>query len=591
MRDQDAARQYLGDLKRYAGRRLPLMIGIMVLVAVTEGIGLLLLLPLLELVSGGGAVPAGRLFGIAELLGGERPALGRVLTIFLLLVVCRALLVRLRELKLSEIQLGFTNHLRTGLYAAIGRASWSFLMQRRTSQMAHVLTVDIDRVGQGTHFLLELMVLAGLAVAHIVVAFSLSPSMTVIALASGGLLVWLLWPQVRRSREMGAALTQDSDRVYDSVAEFLAGLKLAKSYHREAHHAGLFAGLVATMQWRMLGFVASRAGAQAVFQVGAALALSLLVYLAAVVLALPGARLLVLVLIFARLLPLLSQMQRSWQYAVHMLPAYQQVTALLRQCEAHAEVLNAGETVPLQRQLALRGVSYGYPGKGAGLALEGVDLTIPAGRITALVGPSGAGKSTLADLLLGLLPPAGGELRVDGVALDAGQAGRWRDSVAYVPQETFLFHDSVRNNLLWAVADAPDQALWEALEQAGVAAVVRALPQGLETVLGDRGSRLSGGERQRIAVARALLRRPRLLLLDEATSALDGDNEQRLLRAVSGLGGGTTVVMIAHRWTTVAAADWLIVLDGGRVVQQGERAALLGDPGPVLARQMAAAFA
>ena len=588
MRDQGVARQYLRDLKSYAGRQLPVMIGIMVLVAVTEGIGLLLLLPLLELVSGGETALAGKLFGVGELLGGERPALGWVLAIFVLLVVCRALLVRLRELKLSEIQLGFTNHLRTRLYGAIGNASWTFLMQRRSSQMAHVLTVDIDRVGQGTNFLLELMVLAGLAVAHIVVAFSLSPLMTVIALASGGLLVLLLWPQVRRSREMGAALTRDSDRVYDSVTEFLAGLKLAKSYHREAHHAGMFAGLVATMQRRMLGFVGSRAGAQAVFQVGAALALSLLVYLAAVVLALPGARLLVLVLIFARLLPLLSQMQRAWQYAVHMMPAYQEVTGLLQQCEAHREALSAGPALPLEQQLELSGVSYHYPVEDAGWALAELNLTIPAGRVTALVGPSGAGKSTVADLLLGLLSPSAGELRIDGLPLTAGEAGRWRSSVAYVPQETFLFHDSVRKNLLWAVADASEGDLWRVLELAGVADVVRALPRGLETVVGDRGSRLSGGERQRIAVARALLRRPRMLLLDEATSALDGDNEQRLLRTVSGLGRRTTVVMIAHRWSTVAAADWLIVLDGGKVVQQGERAALLRGPGPVLARQLAA---
>ena len=587
-RGHGEARQYLRDLKDYAGRRLAVMIGIMVLVAVTEGIGLLLLLPLLELVSGSEEALAGRLSSLAALLGDDRASLGWVLALFVVLVACRAVLVWLRELRLSAIRLGFTNHLRTRLYSAIGTASWSFLMQRRSSRLAHVLTVDIDRVGQGTNFLLELMVLAGLAVAHVVVALSLSPLMTLLALLCGGLLVLILWPQVRRSREMGAALTRDSDRVYDSVAEFLAGLKLAKSYHREAQHAGMFAKLVGAMQRRMLGFVNSRAGAQAVFQVGAALALSLLVYLAAVVLALPGTRLLVLVLIFARLLPLLSQMQRAWQYAVHMLPAYQEVTGLLQQCEARREVLSEGPPLPLARQLVLSGVRYGYPVEGAGWAVAGLDLSIPAGRITALVGPSGAGKSTIADLLLGLLVPSAGTIRVDERVLTAADAGRWRKSVAYVPQETFLFHDSVRNNLLWAVADAPDKVLWQVLGRAGVADVVRALPQGLETVVGDRGSRLSGGERQRIAVARALLRQPYLLLLDEATSALDSNNEQRLLQAVSGLDCHTTVVMIAHRWTTIVAADWLVVLDAGQVVQQGERGALLRDPGPVLARQMAA---
>lgn len=579
-------RQYWRDLKSYAGRRLPILIGLMALVAVTEGIGLLLLLPLLELVSGGDSALVGGVPILAVWLGGDGLGLGWVLVLFVALVSCRALLVRWRELQLNAIQLGFTNHLRTRLYAAIGKASWSYLMQCRSTRMAHVLTVDIDRVGQGTNFLLDLLVVTGLAVAHVIVAFSLSPLMTVIALVSGGFLVLILWPQVRRSREMGAALTRDSDRVYDSVAEFLAGLKLAKSYHREKHHSRLFSALVETMQQRMQGFVSSRASAQAVFQIGAALVLSLLVYLAVVVLALPGVRLLVLVLIFARLLPLLSQMQRAWQYAVHMLPAYQEVVTLLQQCEAQQEALQQVSAPPLEKQLELHQISYSYPGGDGSLTLDGLNLIIPAGRITALVGASGAGKSTVADLLLGLLASSVGEIRVDGRVLTTEMTASWRGSAAYVPQEIFMFHDSVRNNLLWAVADASEQELWQALESAGAADVVRALPQGLETVVGDRGNRLSGGERQRIAVARALLRHPQLLLLDEATSAMDGENEQRLLQAIRGLGSQTTVVMIAHRWTTVAAADWLIVLEAGKVVQQGERAVLLSEPGTVLKRQM-----
>jgi len=509
-----------------------------------------------------------------------------VLLAFLLLVVCRALLVRSRELALNAIQLGFTNHLRTRLYRAIGRASWSFLMQCRSTRMGHVLTVDIERVGQGTHFFLELLVLGGLVIAHVVVAFSLSPMMTVIALLSGGLLMLVLWPQVRRSREMGAALTRDSERVYDSVSEFLAGLKLAKSYRREAHHADVFSSLVEAMQQRMQGFVRSRSGAQAIYQVGAAVTLSMLVYVAAEVLAIPGARLLVLVLVFARLLPLLSQMQRSWQFSVHMLPAYREAKDLLQECDAHLEPKADGAHVRLAHELTLSGVGYRYPGIDGKQALDGVDLTIPAGRITALVGPSGAGKSTVADLLLGLLSPSNGELRVDGQALTEQTMAGWRGSVAYVPQDAFLFCDSIRNNLLWAVSSASVEELWGALEQAGIANVIRELPQGLETLVGERGSRLSGGERQRIAVARALLARPQLLLLDEATSALDAENEQRVLQAVSVAGSETTVVMIAHRWSTVAGAGFLAVLESGRVVQQGPRRALEREPGQVLRRMM-----
>lgn len=585
--EHGSASSYLCDLSNYAGRRLWLALLLMVLVAVTEGVGLLLLLPLLKLVIGGAEESVGPAWLQAMLGGVDGPELSVVLMVFVLLVVCRALLLRARELVLNGIQLGFTNHLRKRLYHSIGEARWGFLMQQRSARMGHVLSVDIERVGQGTHFLLELMVMAGLAVAYVLVALTLSPIMTAVALGSGGFLVLLLWPQMRRSRDMGAALTLDSQRVYESVSDFLAGLKLARSYRREPQHAQRFSSLVEVMQQRMLGFVRSRATTQAIYQIGAAVVLSLLVYLAVAVLALPGASLLLLVLVFARLLPMLSQMQRSWQHAVHMLPAYAEAKNLLQQCEQQREPPVMASLPPLMHSLQLSGVSYRYPGARK-VALDGVDLRIPVGQITALVGASGAGKSTVADLLLGLLCADQGELRIDEQSLDAAQLPAWRGHVAYVPQEAFLFHESVRNNLLWAVPEASEAALWEALRRAGAEALVAELPQGLDTLLGERGSRLSGGERQRIALARALLLRPQLLLMDEATSALDSANEKQVLETVRELAGepgkGLSVLLIAHRPASVRMADWLVVLDQGRVVQQGARDRLLASPAAYLDR-------
>ena len=557
--------RYLSDLWGYARVRLLLALLLMTLVAVTEGMGLLLLVPFLQLVgvAGTGEVSIGWLSGV---LGGFRPGLGLAIVAYLGLVTARALLVRQRDVVLSEIQLGFSDHLRTRLYRAIGGASWSFLARTRSARLTHVLTSDISRVGLGTHYLLQVAVLIGMALVHIVVAFSLSPAMTALALGIGGLLLLVLWPQVRRARELGEALTRDGRRVHESVSGFLGGLKLAKSYRVEQTHVRSFAGLVAVMRRRMQGFVRSRATAQAIYQVGAALTLGALVYLAVEVLQLPGAQLLVLLLVFARLLPLLSQIQRSWQSTVHMLPAYREAVELMAQCDEAAEVLRDGEPLPLARALELRGVRFAYPGADGREVLRGVDWLIPAGSTVALMGASGAGKSTLADILLGLLVPTQGGLWVDGRLLDAGDLGRWRKSIAYVPQETFLFHDSVRSNLLWAAPGASESAMWQVLEQAAVADVVEALPQGLDTVVGERGTRLSGGERQRIALARALLSRPRLLVLDEATSALDADNEARIQQAIASLHGEVTVVLIAHRQSSVAGAEQVLVLEQGRVV-------------------------
>lgn len=211
--------------------------------------------------------------------------------------------------------------------------------------------------------------------------------------------------------------------------------------------------------------------------------------------------------------------------------------------------------------------------------MSGVSLDFRAGEITAIAGPSGAGKSTLADVLLGLLEPAAGAVLVDGLAVDDANRRRWRRSCGYVPQDPYLFHDTIRANLVWARPGAGDAALWRALELAAAADFVAGLPQGLDTVVGDRGSGLSGGERQRIALARALVGEPTLLVLDEATSQLDADNERLIVASLRSLRGRVTVVAVAHREAVLAAADRVVSLDAGRVVDGGAGLAVGGGDG------------
>jgi ATP-binding cassette subfamily C protein len=175
---------------------------------------------------------------------------------------------------------------------------------------------------------------------------------------------------------------------------------------------------------------------------------------------------------------------------------------------------------------------------------------------------------------MGLLKPDQGHILVDGRAVYLYGNAAWRQGISYVTQETFLFHDTVRANLLWARRDASEAELQQALCLAAAEEFVAGLPQGLDTVLGDRGVRLSGGERQRLALARALVRRPTLLILDEATSALDGANEQRIHQALATLHGRLTIVLITHRLSTVRMADRILVLDDGRVVETGTWAEL-----------------
>ena len=225
--------------------------------------------------------------------------------------------------------------------------------------------------------------------------------------------------------------------------------------------------------------------------------------------------------------------------------------------------------------LGLRGVDYGFEGV-ARPTLSGVTFDVAPGSTVAVVGPTGSGKSTLAGLLVRLVDPGTGEVLLDGVDLRSLREGEVSAQAAFVPQGTFLFDDTVRGNVTLG-ADVPDEQVWAALRVAAVDDVVRRLPEGLDTRVGERGATLSGGQRQRIALARAVVRRPRLLVLDDATSAVDPAVEARILDALRDAERPSTVVVVAYRQATIALADEVVWLEGGRVLARGSHDELLAE--------------
>jgi len=234
-----------------------------------------------------------------------------------------------------------------------------------------------------------------------------------------------------------------------------------------------------------------------------------------------------------------------------------------------------GTQVPIaQGDITVRELSFTYGGSDVP-ALAGVTLQIPIATTAAIVGSSGSGKTTFADVLLGLIKPDEGKVYIGSEPLDATRLSSWRSQIGYVAQDTYLFNDSVRANLAWAQPDATESAMRESLQHAAAGDFVDRLPNGIDTVIGERGVRLSGGEKQRLSLARALLRRPRLVILDEATSALDSENEESIYKAIDGLHGETTILIITHRLATVRAADLIHVMDRGRVVASGTWDALM----------------
>ena len=238
--------------------------------------------------------------------------------------------------------------------------------------------------------------------------------------------------------------------------------------------------------------------------------------------------------------------------------AYEKQSRELDENAERAQLERPTRNLKVSEGIQLSDLSFSYPAEGEEAepsVLHAVNLSIPARQTTAIIGPSGSGKTTLIDLIIGLLTPTSGTVLIDQKPLNRELLHDWRNSIAYVPQEPFLHNETLRFNLMEFSQAIDETKLWEALEAAQAADFIKRLPAGLETVVGDRGVRLSGGERQRIALARALIRNPEVLILDEATSNLDTDTERAIQCAIDALHGNLTVIIVAHRLSTIEKAD------------------------------------
>lgn len=569
---QQPLRVFWRVLSEAPRRGLALLLLLMAIGSVLESVGLVLLVPMLESLGSGDAVSDNavirRLQDLLADLGLSFSLEGLLLT-FCVLVIVRALIAVVRVRQSTRLQNALVDGVRRRCYHALLHANWRWLVAGRRSDHASALMNEVDQLGNGLFFGIQLIATAVTMAAYLSAAFALSWQACLVSIGAGVVIFALLKGLRRQAMQLGQRMSEAERGMMGNVQESLAGIKLAKILGAEGDYLRRFDQRLQSMREEDIGFQINQTRATSLYQTIGALLLAGFLYLGITVLAIPMATLLTLVFIFSRLLPLFANTQQQYQYWLHALPSVQRCYRLIEQAEAAAEpALPTGAGFDrVQDAITLDAVSVRYSGREAS-ALADVTLRFPARTTTAIVGESGAGKSTLADVLMGLLEPDSGHMQVDGRPIQGETLMRWRASVAYVPQDAFLFHDSIRGNLLWGKTDADDDDLRQALQRSA-AEFVFALPQGLDTVVGDGGILLSGGERQRLALARALLKKPALLILDEATSALDRGNEARIRQAIENLHGDLTVIIIGHRLATLEHADHIVVLAHGSVKAQG----------------------
>lgn len=567
---------------RYSRREVAVVVALTLASGAASGVGLVMLVPLLGLT--GLDVGEGSVGQISALVGGAfeavglRPTVPVVLLLYVAVVSVQALLQRTTTVRSVLLYQGFVRSVRRRIYAAIVHARWTFFVRQRSADATHALTQEVERVGGVASALVGFVSRVIQTTILLALAVFVSPWATVVAVASGLALSLLMARATAAGRAKGEEVSLAYQSLFATIGEHLAGMRVSKSHATEAAHLGRFAERTERTAGSMAAVARHQATTSVYLQVGSSVILGAVFWFALEVLALPLAGILLLLYVFARLVPQVTGLQRQVVAIVQQLPAFERIEDLIARYEASAEVAGGPTPLPLRRALRVEDVSFRYDDAPATPPLAGVSLTLRAGTTTAIVGPSGAGKSTLADVLVGLVPPTSGRVFVDDAPLAGANVAAWRRSIGYVHQDTFLFHDTIRENLRLVRQDAADDAIRAALS-AAAADFVHALPDGLDTVVGDRGVRLSGGERQRIALARALLRQPALLVLDEATSSLDAESEAAIQQALERMSGQRTVVVIAHRLATVRSADAIFVLEAGRVVQSGTWDELIAERG------------
>ena len=571
--DKSYLLKFIITLLSFRLKNTSLALALMIFISLTEGIGILLLVPLLQLV--GLDVQQGALGQIAGYIFlffsyvGIKPTLGIVLVIYVIIISANAFLYKLQTLKSSEIQYEFAAHLRKRLFNAVTRSNWLFFKQKRSSDFAHALTYEIERIGVGTNQFLSLIASVFVLAVYLIFALELSGLITGLIFLVGIVLLLSLKKRTSSAQKSGEALSDTSKNMYSSAIQHLDGMKTIKSFNMEEKNIETFQNVADSVAGKYIDAVNSYADVKFLFDVGSVIILSIIVFILISFMNIPIAELLILLFLFVRMIPRFSIIQRSYQYFINMIPAFTTIMDLEKECEEASEPkLKTGE-VELHGEIKFENISFSYDNSEKSFGLQNLNLTVKAGQTTAVVGLSGAGKSTIADMVMGLITPENGRILIDGDVLSEDNFSSWRGQIGYVAQDTFLFNDTIRNNLLLANQGASEEEISTALKLASADEFVLNLSEGIDTLIGDRGVLLSGGERQRLALARALLREPSLLILDEATSNLDSKNEKKIMNSIEKLHGNVTIVVIAHRLSTIRRADAIYLIEKGKLIESG----------------------
>jgi ATP-binding cassette subfamily C protein len=555
--------------RMYPGRSALTLLSLL-FAGLADGLSLLLLLPLLNFATSDVApVSANGLSGLGHMLTEALSAVGVTPTVgALLVVIVVCLSLKAVFLILANIQVGYTvahvaTDLRLSLLRSLLAARWEFYVRQPVGSLTNAIGTEAIRASQAYFQGVRTLVVLIQAIVYAGVAFFVTWKGALLSLAMGGIILFGLRWLVRMAHNAGTRQTQLLKSLLTRLADSLQSVKPLKAMAREGLVGSLLGSENRRLNRALRRDVSSTEVLSEVQDFTIALIMICGLYVALIRWQLPFNAVIVMVLVLARSLDSLGKTQRQYQRMRSYESAFWSLQDVIEEASGARETNPGGISPRLEKSVALNNVNFGY---GETFVLLNASLTIPAGSFTAIMGASGAGKTTIADLIIGLLRPQQGEILIDNVPLEQVDLRQWRQMIGYVPQESFLLHETVLWNVTLGDPEVNEADAEAALRAAGAWEFVAELPQQIHSSVAERGMALSGGQRQRIAIARALARRPKLLILDEVTSSLDPQTESAICQTLQGLRGQLTILAISHQPAVVEAANRIYRIQNSEVV-------------------------
>ena len=559
-------------IRRYPLQSVLLAVALL-LAGVADGVGLSTLLPALQLAMSSESTDSPqneftqRIQGLF-LSAGVSPTLGLLLAIILGAIVVKNSLIFIAEQRIGYICADVATELRMNLLSAVIGSRWSFFTRQSTGELANSMATEAWRAAQAYVFVVRVLATVIEATVYTVVALLVSWEATLLCFGAGALVLSASHVFVRIARRAGDRQTHWYRSLLGTLTDVLQSVKTFKAMGRDQVAEEVLSLETGKLRGALRRQVLGEAGLEAAQESLMALVIVGGIFVALASFNVQLATVTFMAVVLGQTLKRVGRVQKVYQKVLTCESAYWALDQTIKDARAHAERGVGTQRSELTHGIEFDAVSFAY---GDHRVLDAVSFTIPAGVITCLVGDSGSGKTTIADLVIGLITPTSGVVRIDGQDLATLDVRAWRHSIGYVPQENLLLHDSILHNVALGDPSLKREDAEHALKIAGAWDFIARLPDGIDSVVGERGTLLSGGQRQRVMIARALAHQPKLLILDEATSALDPATEAGICATLRSLRGQLTILAVSHQSAMADIADTVYRVDGGTLVRDDTR--------------------